>query len=373
MAKTIYLISDCDEWQSHSSMQPIMLSSEQNLKKNMQTIKLHKGYTKDDMETYIHTEKMIIDKNPYEDEPVTYDKETKNNLFMETANRIFDKNENGRYIYTIPTDINEIDSKSLANITENANYITFEDGTVSNEAYEEYMQDITEETSTDIVYNELLPQFRKNLPEAITNEDIIDMIYENIEFVTDSSAEDIKLKTCLILDTGDANYDFGCNNALNYANPDGNLEEPSSLLWLSKQFGKDTELQNAIKNYIDNDEPKDIFIKSVIEELINNSSSNSCIVFLVTTTLPDFLKIKKNIKEHNNGSITLDKNTMCGLYDYTVGGGSTLDITLPDDIKIPYDKIFDICTSEHNPYGYSVQSVYAFSNECYDTFIKKIN
>lgn len=195
-----------------------------------------------------------------------------------------------------------------------------------------------------------------------TSEDELrDFVMEYTHFEYDPDDLDTEYSFNIMLDTGDANYEFTCNNVLNYCG-NGTIDENSSILWLTKQFGKDGELKKALK---EEKVPTDEFLTSVIEELENDSCSNSGVVFLVKARMSDIIKIKDKKTD-----IIIPKGTVCGLYDFISGGGSTLDIQLPSDLKIPYNKIFDIWLDGSREHGYDVGDVYGFSGDCWQTNIK---
>lgn len=58
----LFLIYDCDEWKSLSSLRLIMVSDAKMLESNLATIKRERNYTDDDMEIYIFVEEMTLNK-----------------------------------------------------------------------------------------------------------------------------------------------------------------------------------------------------------------------------------------------------------------------------------------------------------------------
>lgn len=58
----LYVIYDCDEWKTRSSMRIIMLSDKEHLQENLKEIQSIRDYTDEDMETYIYTEVMEINR-----------------------------------------------------------------------------------------------------------------------------------------------------------------------------------------------------------------------------------------------------------------------------------------------------------------------
>lgn len=145
----------------------------------------------------------------------------------------------------------------------------------------------------------------------------------------------------IVLDTGDANCDFTLNTDPN-KDENGRLPEKASMLWLARQQGKEMEVQNAcVSAYLNGDSnvpESDPFTKSMMQELDNTCSSLNALTFLVEMSSDDFLHIAmliKNAKDNENASITLGRNTMCGLFDQWSGSGSLLEIQCDKDIEIP--------------------------------------
>jgi hypothetical protein len=56
----VYVIFDCDEWKSKSSMRLIMVSTPDCLENNLATIKTEHDYTDEDMKTYIYIEEVEL-------------------------------------------------------------------------------------------------------------------------------------------------------------------------------------------------------------------------------------------------------------------------------------------------------------------------
>lgn len=58
----LFVIYDCDEWKSRSSLRLIMVSDAEMLESNLATIKRDHDYTDDDMGTYIFVEEVTLNK-----------------------------------------------------------------------------------------------------------------------------------------------------------------------------------------------------------------------------------------------------------------------------------------------------------------------
>lgn len=167
----------------------------------------------------------------------------------------------------------------------------------------------------------------------------------------------------IMLDTGNANYDFSCDNILNYYGEDcTEFDQNSSVKWLAEQFGELENLQNTIKTYAESDETYEnitdnAFVKSVMQELENNTCSCSTITFLTTMSLRDLLKLRAAVGQKDS-FVTLPKITETGLFDCLHGGGSVLEIEMPADIKIPCDKIYDAWVDGTKMHYYDVDETY---------------
>ena len=189
----------------------------------------------------------------------------------------------------------------------------------------------------------------------------------------------------IMLDVGNANYDFTCDNVLNYSG-DGTVDENSSILWLARQQGKETELREACvkrdalvcaESEVDRQTCTTIhftdpFVDSCVQELENLSSSLGTITFLVHMKLLDFIKLREKMyadadanrsvrleDRTGEGSITISKNAMCGLFDAWGGGGSVLAIALDKDVELPVKCIWDAeIETGKSRHGYSVDDVY---------------
>lgn len=211
------------------------------------------------------------------------------------------------------------------------------------------------------------------------------IVYDNFWWVHPDHFLNPFVDTVLTIDVGDGNYDFSCHNILNYCS--GNkkeLDNPSGLRWLAKQQKRLTLLNKEIANYQHSSgDCKSKFVESCITELVNATSSLTHLSFLVKMPLKDAIRIEEyrmqllkdkkyprytpqDCKE-DLGSITLSKDTMCGLYDSWHGGGSLLEIELERDVKIPIQFLDSITSTEQ------IQSVYGLTSSCWKETIKEIN
>jgi len=154
----------------------------------------------------------------------------------------------------------------------------------------------------------------------------------------------------VIVDTGDANYDYICNNFGPHYDTlfskNETISEDASILWLARQQGyTKNELNAAMKERPSKDKK---FLFSVYQEIENASTCMNALVFMVRMTLKKFFELHDAIakekdlnKSHyrqnrkGRGWITLDKRTCTGLYDAWNGSGGCLDIILEKDVRLP--------------------------------------
>ena len=198
---------------------------------------------------------------------------------------------------------------------------------------------------------------------------------EHIYFCYDPDDFNTTYKVNIVIDAGDANYDFGCNSILNWyglQNSECDIDEHSSIMWLAKQQGKYDEVQKEIKYVFENRErqSKDPFVKSVITELENLPQYCGMLTFLVEMNLLDLIKLKREINEKKQGQIVISKDTMCGLFESWNGGGSVLEIELDKDVVVPYEMIYDAWIDGTKPHGYDVDEVYGLVSSAWHGEVK---
>lgn len=151
----------------------------------------------------------------------------------------------------------------------------------------------------------------------------------------------------------DANYDFTLNDgwcrwlvrSQGYKYSDANIRYYLDRSWNLKN---ETELKKHNNK----------FLSSVENEIFNMPPGyRRTLVFLVNMTIRDYFALKEGRKK----SITISKDTVCGLFNPWSGSGSTLDIKLEKDVKINQKNIFDLIVefvSKKNRYTYGVNDVY---------------
>lgn len=228
-----------------------------------------------------------------------------------------------------------------------------------------------------------------DVEKTLIQEDIDFSDFDLTEFVRDHANiklpyDDflgLKIPVNIVIDAGDANYDFGCNDSWSYANVDG----VSGIAYLAKKQGYTlTQLRKAINS----EKTDSVFLKSAVDEWRNASGGCNATTLFATITVEqlfDFYDIKNTEKSINNryypwkgkgkSYIIVSADTPWGLVDYWHGGGSLLEGKLERDMKIPLKYIFDIMPEAYNSRGYTVHEIYGCGTSWYtgEMIIKKIN
>lgn len=175
-----------------------------------------------------------------------------------------------------------------------------------------------------------------------------------------------EFKCRLIVDNGDANYDFTHN-----PNQDNRyeIEDGAGIIWLGQQIGYSVEQMQAALNSgidpeaypIDKALGEDKFLDSLIQEAAN-AYGCPALTFLCKLSLEDLINFKEN-----HSAVTVDLNGMnCGFFDPYNGGGSVLELECGvNSITIPYDKIFTLVPDVRGRGQYSVDEVYGLWGGAY--------
>lgn len=243
----------------------------------------------------------------------------------------------------------------------------------------------------DEVYEQLKEKLRKQNNELLLKylckykDAICSYIDENTYYYFDERVFN-DLKVNLMIDVGNWNYDCSCDNVLNWCG-NGNIDDNSSLLWLAKQQGIEQELRDSIDKYYKREielcDIDDSIIKSYINEFENDTSDLSTLTFLLKMKLSDIVDILEKQKEEYNPEyrynpldnkesksyIMIGKNTECGLFDTFRGGGSTLEIVLKKNVKVPIQCI-KLTIDGVGRYGYDVDEVYGLVGSCWKESVK---
>ena len=207
---------------------------------------------------------------------------------------------------------------------------------------------------------------------------------ELYEFISDHAwidypdFTDTEIPVNVVIDAGDANYDFGFNDSYGYENVDA----LSGIAYLAKKQGYSlTDLRKAIASK----EPSESqFINAVVNEWRNASGGCNATTIFTTMTVNDwfyFQELKQWEKPINDPyypwkgkgrsyitvDIPTDSTTNWGLVDYWHGSGSVLEGFLEKDMKIPIRYVWDIIPEvmHSKPYSYSVREIYGCSTDWY--------
>lgn len=275
----------------------------------------------------------------------------------------WEKKEDGNYHFEIYVDYrDELEDSTAQEILES---------NTPRDTLIEKLWDWYQEAEWDIL-DDLVNDFKKNVdPELFRQADIIEDgniddymirdIFQDTVYIDYPEDWALGQEFCfnIIVSNGDDNYDFWINEHI--VDEDGNVDkdaEKSGLVWLAKQQGHTLEeLVESLKDeeYVNPNK----FISSLAAEVFNGYGCEA-LTFCVKMTLGQAIELKEKMKENSNGSIVLNKNVTCGLFDMWNGGGSTLDIVCEKDIEIPFENIWKFyidekrsrnCDSIHNVYG----------------------
>ena len=214
------------------------------------------------------------------------------------------------------------------------------------------------------------------------NDELVDMWYLKIPFEHYRRQE-----VCMdvLVDTGDMNYDYTLNAVYPHYNgrEDDEIDDKASLVWLAKTQGYTKEqLQNQLTNGKDKLDVKG-FLETVYQEVINCSTACPTLIFPIRMTLEHAMKICKIINKRDKGgykyepeeredcgSLIIDKNVDCTLYDYWAGGGGCWGIELEKDVELPIKFIYKAVPD--SSLNYSMKSCYGVTDECWKKALKEI-
>ena len=176
-----------------------------------------------------------------------------------------------------------------------------------------------------------------------------------------------KIYVNIVVDTGDGVRDYTCNNVASYSGPkEKDVDERSSLLWLTKQQGYTKEqLLDAV---IEDKTHGSTFLNTVSEECHNVASHSNALCLFVEMTVEQYIQLSQN---EDKKPLILDKATSCGLFDTFHGAGSLLSIKLEKSVVIPAAYIKLRLEEE---FRYSVSEVYGMPDDFWkETIIEEDN
>ena len=235
--------------------------------------------------------------------------------------------------------------------------------------------------------NELIEKFQKTDEGSKYDWDEIDETLVEIWYFKIPYKHYKQQEVCMdiLVDTGDMNYDYTLNAVYPHYNgrKDDKIDDKASLVWLAKTQGYTKEqLQNQLTNGKDKLDVKG-FLETVYQEVINCSTACPTLIFPIKMTLEQAMKICKIInkrdkggykyepeKREDCGSIIIDKNVDCALYDYWAGGGGCWGIELEKDVELPIKFIHKAVPD--GSLDYSMKSCYGCTSECWKKALKEI-
>ena len=286
--------------------------------------------------------------------------------------------KNGCYFDEPYVDYNdELTDKDIANILEQEE---------PEWALEDMLSDCYQDTEWQY-RNDIIDKFQKTEEGSKydwdeINDELVDMWYLKIPFEHYRQQE-----VCMdvLVDTGDMNYDYTLNAVYPHYNgrEDDEIDDRASLVWLAKTQGYTKEqLQNQLTNGKDKLDVKG-FLETVYQEVINCSASCPTLIFPIKMALEQAMKICKIINKRDKngykyepeeredcGSIVIDKNVDCALYDYWAGGGGCWGIELEKDVELPIKLIHKAVPD--GSLDYSMKECYGVTSECWKKTLKEI-
>ena len=254
-------------------------------------------------------------------------------------------------------------------------------------AVEDYLTDIYADYADEVIGN-IIWRICEDLGLEGYDPDIAEIVEDSIEvklplehFMKEEYSVD------LMIDTGDANFDYGCNSVYPYwAGERGSgIEDASALVWLAKTQGyTKRELEKALDEG-DIANPKG-FLETVRQEVANETSSMNCLTFLVRMTLADMIKVRKlmQLQEPEGkriweayarpdcGTIKISKKATTGLYDPWYGAGSVFEIELERDIELPI-KYIRSADPDGATFRWSVASIWGIPSSAWQDVVMEIN
>ena len=294
-------------------------------------------------------------------------------------NHAWCKNANGEYHFEIDVDYrDEIDDSTAQKILESDS---------PRDTLVEKLWDLYQEQEWDIIDN-LVDDFKEKVnPKLLEDANIIedgnlddlddgDIREEFMEIICVDYpvdwAENQEFCFNIIVSNGDDNYDFWLNEHI--IDEDGTVDkdaEKAGLVWLAKQQGY--TLDQVVKILKDGDIAElKTFLETVLQEVANGYGCEA-LTFCVKMTLGQAIALKERMKENPNGSIVLDKNVTCGLFNPWDGSGSILDITCEKDIEIPFENIWKFYIDKRRGNRYdSIHNVYGTDDSIWRDCLKEI-
>lgn len=292
-------------------------------------------------------------------------------------NHAWNKREDGYYHFEIDVDYrDEIEDSIAQEILESDS---------PRDALIEKLWDWYQESEWDII-DDLVDDFKEkvdpklledaniiedgNLDDGDIRDEIMDTIY--VDYPVDW-AENQEFCFNIIVSNGDDNYDFWLNEHI--VDEDGNVDEnaeKAGLVWLAKQQGYTLEEVVEALNSNPTIQQMKLFPSSINNEVYNGYGCEA-LTFCVKMTLGQAIDLKEKMKSNPNGSIVLNKNVTCGLFDPWQGGGSVLEIACEKDVEVPFENIWKFYIDERKSNRYdSIHNVYGTNDALWRDCLKEI-
>ena len=249
---------------------------------------------------------------------------------------------------------------------------------VEADASVDYLEDSFQDDATEVWYSyyrdDAINTLKKEMPAELRQmyetyeleDDLTDWCDENLQCVYNMDEWNKDICVDLMLDVGESDHEFIDNNVL-YVDDPVLDEHHSSLYWLAKQQGRETEYKEMVKELKDQENLKPEerhfsdfgpFVNSVRNELLECVDYPVRVTLLVKMPVMDYLKLadelkKPSAKQCNVESLTVSKDATVGLYEPFSGFGALFEIKLEKDVEIPRDKLFDACYEASRGRNYS--------------------
>lgn len=291
-------------------------------------------------------------------------------------NHAWDKKSNEKYHFEIYVDYRDkIDDSTAQEILESDS---------PRDALIEKLWDWYQEAEWDIL-DDLVDDFKKNVdPELFRQADIIEDgniddymirdIFQDTVYIDYPEGWALGQEFCfnVIVSNGDDNYDFWLNEHIIDDNGEVDIDaEKAGIVWLAKQQGY--SLEQVVGSLMGEPakEPK-TFLETVRQE-VDNGYGCEALTFCVKMTLGRAIELKEKMEESPSGSIVLNKNVECGLFDPWNGGGSVLEISCEKDVEIPFSNIWKVYIDERRSNRYdSIHNVYGVNDLLWGNWLKEI-
>lgn len=244
--------------------------------------------------------------------------------------------------YDLYVDDATVGSRTLKEIVEAEGYA--EDAFYH--ALADYHTDVSDE-ATDYIKGELVKLGYGIDEEEADDIDLNDVLREVVEF-NFPYADFLKqrLLVNVVVDSGDANYDYSINRLYEMSFEDPEIRE-SGLVWLAAKQGYDLE---DVRLAVHENKTSSTFLRTLDKELANTTSGMNALTFLLEMTLGEVIDVLALGKK-----IQVVPGTRTGLVDFWNGAGGTLGIELERGFVL---EASEFALHIDGQRGYGVESIY---------------